>query len=137
MFLISFQDVSFMETFVFALRLQQLQCAALVLRLQTHEPRMRTVAESVLSLRQLGPHESEHCVHLKPASKSSVRSHSTRLNVCYWWVKSQHNLKMLTREHNISSQFELKMIFLQSNSFPCFQFLSFFELSFFLKIRTK
>ncbi|KAA8581828.1 hypothetical protein FQN60_008568 [Etheostoma spectabile] len=41
------QDVSFMETFVFALRLQQLRCSALVLRLQTHVPKKRTMAECV------------------------------------------------------------------------------------------
>lgn len=64
-----------METFVFALRLQQLRCSALVLRLQTHSQRKRTVAECVLSLRQLGPQETEHCLDLNPPSKSSVSVH--------------------------------------------------------------
>lgn len=64
-----------METFVFTLRLQQLRCSALVLRLQTHHPRKRTVAECVLSLRQLGAQETEHWLELNPASKSSVSVH--------------------------------------------------------------
>lgn len=66
-----------METFVFALRLQQLRCSALVLRLQTHNPRKRTVADCVLSLRQLGPLETEHWLELNPPSKSSVSVYFT------------------------------------------------------------
>lgn len=61
-----------METFVFPLHLQQLRCSALVLRLQTHSPKKRTVAECVLSLRQLNPEETEHWLDLSPPSKSSV-----------------------------------------------------------------
>lgn len=61
-----------METFVFTLRLQQLRCSALLLRLQTHQPRKRTVAECALSLRQLGAQETEHWLELNSASKSSV-----------------------------------------------------------------
>lgn len=61
-----------METFVFTLRLQQLRCSALVLRLRTHGPRKRTVAEAVLSLRQIGSEETERWLHLSPLSKSSV-----------------------------------------------------------------
>ena len=68
-----------METFVFALRLQQLRCSALVLRLQTHIPKKRTVAECVLSLRELGPQETEHWLELNPPSKSSVS-----MNACFY-----------------------------------------------------
>ncbi|XP_041827080.1 tandem C2 domains nuclear protein [Melanotaenia boesemani] len=77
------QDISFMETFVFALRLQQLRCSALVLRLQSHNPKKRTVAESVLSLRQLGPQESEHWLELNPPSKSSVCHSELHLSTCF------------------------------------------------------
>lgn len=61
-----------METFVFTLRLQQLRCSALLLRLQTHGPRRRTVAEGVLSLRQIGSEETDHWLDLAPLSKSAV-----------------------------------------------------------------
>lgn len=67
-----------METFVFTLRLQQLRSSALVLRLQTHGCRKRTVAEAVLPLRGTGCEETERWLHLSPLSKSSVspRGHS-------------------------------------------------------------
>lgn len=78
------QDVSFMETFVFTLRLQQLHCSALVLRLQAHSPRKRTVADCVLSLRQLGPQETEHWLELNPPSKSSVSVQHTCCQSGLW-----------------------------------------------------
>ncbi|XP_017268779.1 tandem C2 domains nuclear protein [Kryptolebias marmoratus] len=93
------QDVAFMETFVFALRLQQLQCSALVLRLQTHEPRKRTVAECVLSLRQLGPKESEHCLHLKPPSKSLVCHSELHLSTCFQPVNGRIQLRVLAAQN--------------------------------------
>lgn len=61
-----------METFVFTLRLQQLHRSALVLRLQTHGSRKRTVAEGVLPLTQMGSEETERWIHLSPLSKASV-----------------------------------------------------------------
>lgn len=61
-----------METFVFTLRLQPLRCSTLVLRLQIHGARKRTLAEGVLSLRQIGPEEKDHWLDLRPPSKSSV-----------------------------------------------------------------
>lgn len=72
-----------METFVFALHLQQLRCSALVLRLQTHNPRKRTVAECVLSLREISCQETEHWIDLNPPSKSSV-SQNCGAKVCLW-----------------------------------------------------
>ncbi|XP_037550561.1 tandem C2 domains nuclear protein [Nematolebias whitei] len=88
------QDVSFMETFVFALRLQQLQRGALVLQLQTQQPRRRTVAECVLSLRQLGPQESEHCLRLKPPSKSSVSRSDLHVSTCFQPVNGRIQLEV-------------------------------------------
>lgn len=69
------QDVSFMETFVFTLQLQQLRRGALVLRLQVHGSRKRTVAEGVLPLTQTGSEETEHWLRLSPLSKASVSPH--------------------------------------------------------------
>uniref|UniRef100_A0A8C6NMR3 Tandem C2 domains, nuclear n=1 Tax=Nothobranchius furzeri TaxID=105023 RepID=A0A8C6NMR3_NOTFU len=95
------QDVSIMETFVFALRLQQLHCSALVLRLQTHRPRKRTVAECVLSLRQLGPEESEHWLDLNPPSKSSVGLCHSELHIstCFQPVSGRIQLKALAAQN--------------------------------------
>lgn len=61
-----------METFVFTLRLQSLRCSALVLRLQIHGAKKRTLAEGILSLRQIGPEETDHWLGLSPLSKSAV-----------------------------------------------------------------
>ncbi|KAF3700877.1 Tandem C2 domains nuclear protein [Channa argus] len=94
------QDVLFLETFVFALRLQQLRCSALVLRLQTHNPRKRTVAECVLSLRQLGPQETEHWLDFNPPSKSSVCHSELHLTTCFQPVNGRIQLQVLAA-HNL------------------------------------
>lgn len=88
-----------METFVFALRLQQLRCSALVLRLQTHYPRKRTVAECVLSLRQLGPLETEHWLDLSPPSKSSVCHSELHLATCFQPVNGRIQLQVLAAQN--------------------------------------
>ena len=75
----SSQNALLMETFVFALPLQQLRSSVLVLRLQTHTPRKHTLAECVLSLRQLSPEETHHWLELRPPSKSRVS---------LWYLKS-------------------------------------------------
>ncbi|XP_043998177.1 tandem C2 domains nuclear protein isoform X3 [Gambusia affinis] len=93
------QNVAFMETFVFALRLQQLQSSALVLRLQTHGPRKRTAAECVLSLRQLGPQESEHWLDLQQPSKSSVCHSELHLSTLFQPVSGRIQVKILAAQN--------------------------------------
>ncbi|XP_026160014.1 tandem C2 domains nuclear protein [Mastacembelus armatus] len=105
------QNVSFMETFVFALRLQQLNCSALVLRLQAHSPRKRTVAECVLSLRQLGPQESEHWLNLNPPSKSSVCHSELHLTTCFQPVNGRIQLQVLSAQNLPASSSPLTQVF--------------------------
>nr|XP_046269418.1 tandem C2 domains nuclear protein [Scatophagus argus] len=105
------QDVSFMETFVFALRLQQLRCSALVLRLQTHNPRKRTVAECVLSLRQLGSQETEHWLDLNPPSKSSVCHSELHLTTCFQPVNGRIQLQVLAAQNLPASSSPLTQAF--------------------------
>ncbi|XP_030614958.1 tandem C2 domains nuclear protein [Archocentrus centrarchus] len=93
------QDVSFMETFVFALRLQQLRCSALVLRLQSHNPKKRTVAECVLSLRHLGSQEAEHWLELNPPSKSSVCHSELHLSTCFQPVNGRIQVQVLAAQN--------------------------------------
>lgn len=93
------QDTVFMETFVFALRLQQLRGSALVLRLQTHRPKKRTMAECVLSLRQLGPTETEHWLDLTPPSKSSVCHSELHLATCFQPVNGRIQLQILAAQN--------------------------------------
>ncbi|XP_008291475.1 tandem C2 domains nuclear protein-like [Stegastes partitus] len=105
------QDVSFMETFVFALRLQQLRCSALVLRLQTHIPKKRTVAECVLSLRQLGLQETEHWLDLNPPSKSSVYHSELHLTTCFQPVNGRIQLQVLAAQNLPASSSPLTQVF--------------------------
>ncbi|XP_034015207.1 tandem C2 domains nuclear protein [Thalassophryne amazonica] len=93
------QDVAFMETFVFALRLQQLRCSSLLLRLQTHAPRKRTVAECILSLRELGTQEAEHWLNLCPPSKSSVCHSELQLSICFQPVNGRIQLQVLAAQN--------------------------------------
>lgn len=93
------QDVTFMETFVFSLRLQQLRCSALVLRLQSHSSRRRTVAECVLSLRTLGPLETEHWLDLNSPSKSSVYHSELHLASCFQPVNGRIQLQILSAQN--------------------------------------
>ncbi|KAF1374506.1 hypothetical protein PFLUV_G00229800 [Perca fluviatilis] len=105
------QDVSFMETFVFALRLQQLRCSALVLRLQTHIPKKRTMAECVLSLRQLGPQETEHWLELNFPSKSSVCHAELHLATCFQPVNGRIQLQVLAAQNLPASSSPLTQAF--------------------------
>ncbi|XP_033843926.1 tandem C2 domains nuclear protein [Periophthalmus magnuspinnatus] len=93
------QDVQFMETFVFSLRLQQLRCSALVLRLQSHSSRRRTVAEGVLSLRTLGSTETEHNIELNTPSKSSMCHSELHLSTCFQPVNSRIQLQIFTAQN--------------------------------------
>ncbi|MED6278178.1 hypothetical protein CHARACLAT_020963, partial [Characodon lateralis] len=104
-------DVTFMETFVFALSLQQLQCSALVLRLQTHNPRKRTVAECVFSLRQLGSEESEHWLDLKQPSKSSVCHSELHLSTLFQPVSGRIQVKVLAAQNLPPSASPLSQVF--------------------------
>uniref|UniRef100_A0A4W5NC30 Uncharacterized protein n=1 Tax=Hucho hucho TaxID=62062 RepID=A0A4W5NC30_9TELE len=88
-----------METFVFTLRLQQLRCSALVLRLQTHHPRKRTVAECVLSLRQLGSEETQHWMELSPPSKTTVCHAELHLATCFQPVNGRIQLQVLAAQN--------------------------------------
>ncbi|XP_029515561.1 tandem C2 domains nuclear protein [Oncorhynchus nerka] len=92
-------DTVFMETFVFTLRLQQLRCSALVFRLQTHHPRKRTVAECVLSLRQLGPEETQHWMELSPPSKTTVCHAELHLATCFQPFNGRIQLQVLAAQN--------------------------------------
>jgi len=75
-----------METFVFTLNLEQIRRSALVLRLQAHTPRKRTLGECVLSLRTLGPQETKHCLDFKPHSKTHVSLYLLLLMSCGFFL---------------------------------------------------
>ncbi|XP_015245576.1 PREDICTED: tandem C2 domains nuclear protein isoform X1 [Cyprinodon variegatus] len=105
------QDVTIMETFVFALRLQQLQRSALVLQLQTNNPRKRTVAECVLSLQQLSAEETEHWLDLKQPSKSSVCNSELHISTLFQPVSGRIQLKVLEAKNLPPSSSPLPQVF--------------------------
>ncbi|XP_076155733.1 tandem C2 domains nuclear protein [Alosa pseudoharengus] len=104
-------DALFMETFVFALPLQQLRSSALVLRLQMHTPRKRTLAECVLSLRQLSPEETQHWLELRPPSKSRTCHAELHLAACFQPVNGRMQLQVLCAQNLPSSSSPLTQSF--------------------------
>uniref|UniRef100_A0A8C1BNG2 Tandem C2 domains, nuclear n=2 Tax=Cyprinus carpio TaxID=7962 RepID=A0A8C1BNG2_CYPCA len=96
-------DTVFMETFVFTLNLEQIRRSALVLRLQAHTPRKRTLGECVLSLRTLGPEATKHCLEFKPYSKTHVCHAELQLALCFQPVNSRMQLQILSAQNLPSS----------------------------------
>ncbi|KAM4540618.1 tandem C2 domains nuclear protein [Fundulus diaphanus] len=105
------QDATFMETFVFALRLKQLQGSNLMLRLQTHNPRTRVVADCLLSLRQLGSQESEHWLDLKQPSKSPACHSELHLSTLFQPVSGRIQVKVLAAKNLPLSSSPLSQVF--------------------------
>uniref|UniRef100_A0A8C2IIG7 Tandem C2 domains, nuclear n=1 Tax=Cyprinus carpio TaxID=7962 RepID=A0A8C2IIG7_CYPCA len=104
-------DTVFMETFVFTLNLEQIRRSALVLRLQAHTPRKRTLGECVLSLRTLGPEATKHCLEFKPYSKTHVCHAELQLALCFQPVNSRMQLQILSAQNLSSSSSPLTQSF--------------------------
>ncbi|XP_030212734.1 tandem C2 domains nuclear protein isoform X1 [Gadus morhua] len=104
-------DVEFMETFVFALRLQKLHSSALVLRLQTLSPKKRSVAQCVLPLRRLGPQETEHWLELRPASKSPVCHAELHVATCFQAVSSRVQVQVIAAQNLPTYSSPLSQVF--------------------------
>ncbi|XP_036431081.1 tandem C2 domains nuclear protein [Colossoma macropomum] len=96
-------DMVFMETFVFSLSLEQLRSSALLLRLQTHTPRKRTLGECVLSLRALRPQETQHWLDIRPPCKPRVCHAELQLATCFQPVSSRIQLQILSAQNLPSS----------------------------------
>ncbi|NWH49662.1 TAC2N protein, partial [Fregata magnificens] len=62
-------DIEFMETFVFTIKLQSLQAVRLVFKIQAQTPRKKTIGECSLALRELSSEESSHWLDISPPSK--------------------------------------------------------------------
>uniref|UniRef100_A0A8C6VH51 Tandem C2 domains, nuclear n=1 Tax=Naja naja TaxID=35670 RepID=A0A8C6VH51_NAJNA len=65
-------DIEFMETFVFAIKLQLLQTARLVFKVQSLIPRRKTIGECILPLRDLSSQEVDYWLMITPPSKALV-----------------------------------------------------------------
>ncbi|XP_028852971.1 tandem C2 domains nuclear protein [Denticeps clupeoides] len=104
-------DMVFMETFVFALQLHALLDSALVLRLQTHTPRKRTVADCVLSLRHLSSEEKTHWLTFHPPSKSRKCHAELNLATCFQPVSGRIQLQVISAQNLPSSSSPLSQNF--------------------------
>ncbi|XP_077437402.1 tandem C2 domains nuclear protein [Vanacampus margaritifer] len=93
------QHASFMETFVFALSLESLRSSALQLKVQTHGARKRTAGECVLSLRTLGPHESEQWLPLRAPGKSPGRGCQLHVSTCFQAVCRRMQVRVLAAQN--------------------------------------
>jgi tandem C2 domain-containing protein len=65
-----------METFVFAIKLQNLQAVRLAFKIQTQTPKKKTIGECSLSLRTLSTQEMEYSLEIIAPSKISVSDNS-------------------------------------------------------------
>ncbi|XP_050981292.1 tandem C2 domains nuclear protein [Labeo rohita] len=105
------EDTVFMETFVFTLDLEQIRRSVLVLRLQAHTPRKRTLGECVLSLRTIGPQETQHWLEFKPHSKTHVCHAELQLALCFQPVNSRMQLQIVSAQNLPSSSSPLTQSF--------------------------
>ncbi|XP_078191757.1 tandem C2 domains nuclear protein isoform X3 [Callithrix jacchus] len=103
--------IEFMETFVFAIKLQSLQTARLVFKIQTQTPRKKTIGECSLSLRTLSTQEMDYSLDITPPSKISVCHAELELGTCFQAVNSRIQLQILEAQCLPSSSTPLTLSF--------------------------
>ncbi|XP_060117164.1 tandem C2 domains nuclear protein [Heteronotia binoei] len=104
-------DIEFMETFVFAIKLQLLQTARLLFKVQTLTPRKKTIGECVLPLRELSTRETDYWLTIAPPSKASVCSAELKIGTCFQAVNSRIQLQILEAQNLPSSSTPLSSNF--------------------------
>lgn len=103
--------IEFMETFVFAIKLQSLQTVRLVFKVQTQTPRKKTIGECSLSLRNLSTQEMDYSLDITPPSKISVCHAELELGTCFQAVNSRIQLQILEAQYLPSSSTPLTLSF--------------------------
>ncbi|XP_066484558.1 tandem C2 domains nuclear protein [Tiliqua scincoides] len=96
-------DIEFMETFVFAIKLQLLQTARLVFKVQARIPRKKTIGECGLPLRGLSSQETDYWLMIAPPSKTSVCPAELKIGTCFQAVNSRIQLQILEAQNLPSS----------------------------------
>ncbi|KAM7158171.1 tandem C2 domains nuclear protein isoform 1-T2 [Molossus nigricans] len=104
-------SIEFMETFVFAIKLQTLQTVRLVFKIQTQTPRKKTIGECSLSLRTLSTQEMDYSLEIAPPSKISVCHAELELGTCFQAVNSRVQLQILEAQCLPSSSTPLTLSF--------------------------
>ncbi|XP_075803834.1 tandem C2 domains nuclear protein [Microtus pennsylvanicus] len=103
--------IEFMETFVFAIKLQSLQTVRLVFKIQTQTPRKKTIGKCSLSLRTLSTQEIDYSLEIIPPSKISVCHSELELGTCFQAVNSRIQLQILEAQYLPSSSTPLTLSF--------------------------
>ncbi|XP_012872373.1 PREDICTED: tandem C2 domains nuclear protein [Dipodomys ordii] len=103
--------IEFMETFVFSIKLQNLQTVRLVFKIQTQTPRKKTIGECSLSLRTLSTQEMDYCLDIIPPSKISVCHAELELGTCFQAINSRIQLQILEAQYLPSSSTPLTLSF--------------------------
>lgn len=103
--------IEFMETFVFAIKLQSLQTVRLVFKIQTQTPRKKTIGECSLSLRTLNTQEMDYSLDIIPPSKVSVCHAELQLGTCFQAVNSRIQLQILEAQYLPTSSTPLTLSF--------------------------
>lgn len=106
-----YNTLEFMETFVFAIKLQTLQTVRLVFKIQTQTPRKKTIGECSLSLRTLSTQEMDYSLDITPPSKISVCHAELELGTCFQAVNSRIQLQILQAQYLPSSPTPLTLSF--------------------------
>ncbi|XP_039389409.1 tandem C2 domains nuclear protein [Mauremys reevesii] len=104
-------DIEFMETFVFTIKLQILQTVRLVFKIQTQTPRKKTIGECALPLRELNSQESNHWLDIMPPSKVSVCKAELQIGTCFQAINSRIQLQILEAQSLPSSSTPLSLNF--------------------------
>lgn len=103
--------IEFMETFVFAIKLQNLRTVRLVFKIQTQIPRKKTIGECSMSLRTLSTQEMDYSLDIIPPSKISVCHAELELGTCFQAVNSRIQLQILEAQYLPSSSTPLTLSF--------------------------
>uniref|UniRef100_A0A8D0C125 Tandem C2 domains, nuclear n=1 Tax=Salvator merianae TaxID=96440 RepID=A0A8D0C125_SALMN len=92
-------DMEFMETFVFAIKLQLLQAARLTFKVQAQTPRKKTIGECSLPLRELSSQETDYWLMLAPPSKTSVCPAELKIGTCFQAINNRIQLQILEAQN--------------------------------------
>ncbi|XP_067403192.1 tandem C2 domains nuclear protein isoform X2 [Emydura macquarii macquarii] len=104
-------DIEFMETFVFTIKLQNLQTARLVFKIQTQTPRKKTIGECALPLRELNSQETDYWLDIMPPSKVSTCNAELQIGTCFQAINSRIQLQILEAQNLPSSSTPLSLNF--------------------------
>ncbi|XP_073465783.1 tandem C2 domains nuclear protein [Aquarana catesbeiana] len=104
-------DMEFMETFVFAIKLQTLQKVRLVFKVLSLTPRKRTISKCSISLRDLSERETDHWLDVVPSSKVSSCQAELQVGTCFQAINNRIQLQILKAQHLPSSLTPLSISF--------------------------